>query len=126
MTRLMLEGRRVVGVATPAGPALCDTVVSTQNIWTRELACPMPVVPERHAVLALECAEAPYTSVMPVFKDLSSPGMGHGFKLSPTVGRVLAQEALSLPTDVALKPYSIERFADGSLLAGKYGEGAVS
>jgi sarcosine oxidase subunit beta len=51
---------------------------------------------------------------------------GHGFKLSPAVGKVLAQEALGLATDVSLKPYSIERFASGSLLVGKYGAGAVS
>ena len=220
VTKLLLEGRRVVGVATSAGDFWCDTVVSTQNIWTPELAdwikSPMPLVPERHAVLALECADAPYTSSMPVFKDLSSPGMlycrsyggrqmlvseglvgeklavsdaeqgdvpldyvaeigaqvarrfpayeaaglasswtgvydvtpdwnpvlgrlpdldglvvgygfsGHGFKLSPMVGRVLAQETLGLPTDVSLKPYSIERFSNGALLVGKYGLGAVS
>ena len=51
---------------------------------------------------------------------------GHGFKLSPGVGRVLAQEALGLPTDVALAPYSLERFRGGRLLRGKYGSGAVS
>ena len=51
---------------------------------------------------------------------------GHGFKLSPWVGRVLAQEALRLPTDVSLAPYSLERFSTGSLLTGKYGVGAVS
>ena len=220
VTKLILEGQRVVGVATTAGNILCDTVVSTQNIWTQELAGwigrSMPVVPERHAVLALECPAAPYTYSMPVFKDLSSPGMlycrsyggkqmlvsegmvgeklaasdaeqgdvpldyvaevgaqvagrfpayetaglasswtgvydvtpdwnpvlgrlpgleglvvgygfsGHGFKLSPTVGRVLAQETLRMKTDVALEPYSIERFDNGSLLVGKYGSGAVS
>jgi glycine/D-amino acid oxidase-like deaminating enzyme len=218
--RLVMEGSRVVGVATSAGAFACDTLVSTQNIWTTELGAwvhtGMPVVPERHAVLALECPAAPYTYAMPVFKDLSSPGMlycrsyggkqmlvsegmvgeklavldaeqgdvpldyvaeigaqvagrfpsyeeaglasswtgvydvtpdwnpvlgrlpgvdglvmgfgfsGHGFKLSPTVGLVLAQEALGLPTEVSLAPYSIERFANGSLLVGKYGFGAVS
>ncbi|WP_338759659.1 FAD-binding oxidoreductase [Massilia sp. METH4] len=51
---------------------------------------------------------------------------GHGFKLSPAVGKVLAQEALGLATDVPLAPYSIDRFATGSLLVGKYGAGAVS
>ena len=51
---------------------------------------------------------------------------GHGFKLSPAVGRVLAQEALGLRTDVSLAPYSLERFRTGRLLAGKYGAGAVS
>ena len=218
--RLVMEGARVVGVSTPAGDVACDTVVSTQNVWTRELGLwlghAMPVVPERHAVLALACEGAPYTHAMPVFKDLSSPGMlycrsyggrqmlvseglvgerlsgietaqgdvaldyvaevgaqvaarfpayaaaglasswtgvydvtpdwnpvlgrlpgveglvagfgfsGHGFKLSPTVGRVLAQEALGLATDVSLAPYSIERFASGNLLVGRYGSGAVS
>lgn len=51
---------------------------------------------------------------------------GHGFKLSPAVGRVLAQEALGLPTDVPLAPYALERFRSGRLLTGRYGAGAVS
>jgi sarcosine oxidase subunit beta len=51
---------------------------------------------------------------------------GHGFKLSPAVGRVLAQEALGLPTDVPLAPYALSRFARGALLRGRYGAGAVS
>jgi sarcosine oxidase subunit beta len=51
---------------------------------------------------------------------------GHGFKLSPGVGRVLAQEALGLATDVSLSPYALERFSTGQLLTGKYGLGAVS
>jgi sarcosine oxidase subunit beta len=51
---------------------------------------------------------------------------GHGFKLSPCIGRVLAQEALGLDTDVSLAPYSLERFRTGDLLTGKYGVGAVS
>lgn len=51
---------------------------------------------------------------------------GHGFKLSPAVGRVLAQSALGLPTDVSLLPYALERFREGRLLHGAYGQGAVS
>ena len=51
---------------------------------------------------------------------------GHGFKLSPAVGRVLAQQALRLPTDVSLAPYALERFRTGQLLTRKYGVGAVS
>jgi sarcosine oxidase subunit beta len=51
---------------------------------------------------------------------------GHGFKLSPGVGLVLAQEALGLPTDVSLAPYAHERFRRGNLLTGRYGLGAVS
>lgn len=217
---ILFEGNRVVGVSTSIGNFATSMVISTQNIWTPELAGwtgrSLPIMPERHAVLALECEAAKYTFSMPVFKDLASPGMlycrsyggsqmlvsegvvgeklnvadteqgdipmdyivdvgtqvaerfpdyetagiasswtgvydvtpdwnpvlgklpgieglvvgygfsGHGFKLSPTVGRVLAQEALGLPTDVSLKPYSIERFDTGELLTGKYGLGAVS
>jgi sarcosine oxidase subunit beta len=51
---------------------------------------------------------------------------GHGFKLSPAVGRLLAQSALGLPTDVPLAPYRFERFEEGALLVGRYGKGAVS
>ena len=50
---------------------------------------------------------------------------GHGFKLSPIVGRLVAQAALGMPTDIALAPYSIERFRRGRLLRGRYGTGAV-
>ena len=51
---------------------------------------------------------------------------GHGFKLSPAVGRLLAQEALGLPTDLSLVPYAPERFSQGRPLTGLYGSGAVS
>jgi glycine/D-amino acid oxidase-like deaminating enzyme len=51
---------------------------------------------------------------------------GHGFKLSPIVGRLVAQGALGLPTDVPLEPYALSRFAGGRLLQGRYGTGAVS
>jgi len=51
---------------------------------------------------------------------------GHGFKLSPAVGCVLAQAALGLPTDVSLAPYALARFAQGRPLVGRYGAGAVS
>lgn len=51
---------------------------------------------------------------------------GHGFKLSPAVGLVLAQSALGLATEVDIAPYALERFRTGGLLTGKYGLGAVS
>lgn len=51
---------------------------------------------------------------------------GHGFKLSPGIGKLLAQHALGLPTDVSLEPYALDRFAKGALLTGRYGLGAVS
>ncbi|HDR8925066.1 NAD(P)/FAD-dependent oxidoreductase [Burkholderia vietnamiensis] len=220
VNKVLIENGKVVGVSTDIGEFKTSMVISTQNIWTPELAGwtdrILPIMPERHAVLALECDTAKYSFSMPVFKDLASPGMlyyrsyggnqmlvsegvvgeklnsaeveqgdipmdyivdvgaqvaerfpayetagiasswtgvydvtpdwnpvlgklpgidglvvgygfsGHGFKLSPTVGLVLAQEALGLPTEVSLKPYSIERFATGELLTGKYGLGAVS
>ncbi|SIO72108.1 Glycine/D-amino acid oxidase [Burkholderia sp. GAS332] len=219
VTGVLREGRKVVGVETTAGQFSCGTLISTQNIWTPEIAgwlnVDLPVKPERHTVLALEC-DASYTFKMPAFKDLGSPGMlyyrsyggsqmlvsegvvgetlnapeteqgdisldyvgevgaqvaerfppyetaglasswtgvydvtpdwnpvlgsvadieglvvgfgfsGHGFKLSPGVGKILAQHALGLPTDVSLDPYALSRFASGALLVGKYGAGAVS
>ncbi len=51
---------------------------------------------------------------------------GHGFKLSPVVGRLVAQSALGLATDLPLAPYALSRFAGGRLLQGRYGTGAVS
>jgi sarcosine oxidase, subunit beta len=218
-TGLVWNGRRIVGVETTVGRINCGTLISTQNIWTSELAswvgARLPVHAERHAVLALEC-DAGYSSQMPVFKDLGSSGLlyyrsygghqmlvsegtagealesidteqaaisldyimdvgdqvvkrfppygtaglasswsgvydvtpdwnpvlgsiadyeglvvgfgfsGHGFKLSPSVGKLLAQCALEKSTDVSLQPYSIDRFANGTLLRGRYGSGAVS
>jgi sarcosine oxidase, subunit beta len=51
---------------------------------------------------------------------------GHGFKLSPMVGRIVAQSALGQVPDLPLAPYSIERFARGHLLVGGYGASVVS
>lgn len=217
--RLLLDGGKVAGVETSQGTFLSGTVISTQNIWATDIerwtGIASPVVPERHAVLALEAA-SPYTFEMPVYKDLGSPGMlycrsyggkqmlvsegivgetlsspdneqgdismdymvevgaqvaerfptyetagiasswtgvydvtpdwnpvlgrlpdvpglvvgygfsGHGFKLSPAVGRVLAQAALGIEAEIDIAPYSLERFRNGGLLTGKYGLGAVS
>jgi len=58
--------------------------------------------------------------------DVAYGFSGHGFKLSPIVGRLMAQQALGLPTDLPLAPYALERFASGRLLRGRYGAGAVS
>ena len=217
--QLLHEQGRVTGVDTSQGRFDSPVVVSTQNIWARDIerwtGIASPVNAERHTVLALQGPQ-PYTYRMPVYKDLGSPGMlycrsyggtqmlvsegiaghtlpapdneqgeismdhvvdvglqvadrfpsfdsaglaaswtgvydvtpdwnpvlgrlpdmqglvvgygfsGHGFKLSPGVGRVLAQEALGLPTDVPLAPYALERFRSGRLLTGRYGVGAVS
>ncbi|TAK76813.1 MAG: FAD-binding oxidoreductase [Aquabacterium sp.] len=220
--QLLLDNGKVAGVQTSQGRYTSNLVISTQNIWARDIerwtGIPTPVAAERHSVLALEAGpDAHYSFQMPVYKDLGSQGMlyfrsyggkqmlvsegivgetlpepdneqgdipldyivevaeqvaarfprydsagvasswtgvydvtpdwnpvlgrlgdvpglvvgygfsGHGFKLSPGIGRVLAQEALGQATDVPLTPYSLERFrAGGRLLTGKYGLGAVS
>jgi sarcosine oxidase subunit beta len=51
---------------------------------------------------------------------------GHGFKLSPIVGRLVAEAALGVAPDIDLSPYALSRFAHGRLLTGRYGAGAVS
>ena len=100
--RLLVEDGKVIGVDTSQGRFLSNTVISTQNIWARDIqrwtGIASPVVAERHSVLALEGPE-PYTFAMPVFKDLGSPGMlycrSYGGKQmlvsEGTVGETLAQ-----------------------------------
>ena len=51
---------------------------------------------------------------------------GHGFKLSPSVGQLLAQLAMGLTPELTLAPFALDRFARGALLTGRYGSGAVS
>lgn len=51
---------------------------------------------------------------------------GHGFKLAPAVGLLLAQAMLGRPGAVPIETYSLARFAQGRLLTGRYGAGAVS
>ena len=51
---------------------------------------------------------------------------GHGFKLSPAVGKCLAQTVLGQAPDVDIAPYRLGRFADGALLTGAYGIGSIS
>jgi sarcosine oxidase subunit beta len=58
--------------------------------------------------------------------DVAYGFSGHGFKLSPIVGRLMAQHVLGQPTDLPIEPYALERFSSGRLLTGRYGAGAVS
>jgi sarcosine oxidase subunit beta len=51
---------------------------------------------------------------------------GHGFKMSPMIGRMLAQSLLGQATDLPIHPYRITRYAEGEPLTGAYGGGAVS
>ncbi len=51
---------------------------------------------------------------------------GHGFKLAPSVGLLMAQAMLGRSGAVPIETYSMARFSAGRLLAGRYGAGAVS
>ena len=51
---------------------------------------------------------------------------GHGFKLAPAVGKVLAQTVLGETPDVNIAAYHHGRFDDGALLTGTYGIGSIS
>jgi glycine/D-amino acid oxidase-like deaminating enzyme len=51
---------------------------------------------------------------------------GHGFKLAPSIGLLLAQTMLGQPTAAPIDTWSITRFAGGRPLVGRYGAGAVS
>ena len=51
---------------------------------------------------------------------------GHGFKLAPAVGLVLAQQVLGQPTDVDIAAYALSRFAEDQPLVGAYGIGSIS
>ena len=51
---------------------------------------------------------------------------GHGFKLAPSVGLLMAQAMLGRSGVVPIETYSLARFSTGRLLAGRYGAGAVS
>lgn len=51
---------------------------------------------------------------------------GHGFKLAPMVGKVLAQKVLGLECDIDITPYRFSRFAEGKELVGTYGIGSIS
>jgi len=51
---------------------------------------------------------------------------GHGFKLAPALGMLLAQEILGQPQDIDLSGYDLGRFQRGELLTGVYGVGSIS
>ncbi|MDH3594008.1 MAG: FAD-binding oxidoreductase [Rhodospirillales bacterium] len=217
--RLLLDGGRVTGVATPRGELRAGIVVSALGPWTRGLTDPLgleiPLEISRHTVLTFK-GNAPYGRDLPVVKDLTTANKmyfrpatggvvlvgtgdhgdplaaaddmdenldddfillqggqlarrlagfeeavptaswvgayditpdwnpvlgpvsgiegltlaygfsGHGFKLAPALGKVLAQSVLGLAQDVDLAPYRLGRFAEGRLLTGAYGVGSIS
>ena len=133
--RQMLVGEGTAGV-TLAAPDIEQGEVSMDDVATLGAQ-----VAERFPSFETAGLAASWTGVYDVTPDWNPvlgplpqlPGLvvgygfsGHGFKLSPAVGRVLAQAALGLDTDVSLAPYALERFSAGRLLRGRYGSGAVS
>jgi sarcosine oxidase subunit beta len=51
---------------------------------------------------------------------------GHGFKLAPAVGLMLARTVLGETPEVDISGYGLGRFDDGALLTGAYGIGSIS
>ena len=51
---------------------------------------------------------------------------GHGFKMAPAVGKMLAKTVLGETPEIDITPYRLGRFADGALLTGAYGVGSIS
>ena len=51
---------------------------------------------------------------------------GHGFKLAPGIGYMLAKEMLGQKPEIDLHPYRFSRFDEGELLTGSYGIGSIS
>jgi len=51
---------------------------------------------------------------------------GHGFKLAPSIGQMMAQAVLGQPSALPIDTWSLARFASGRMLVGRYGAGAVS
>jgi sarcosine oxidase, subunit beta len=102
--QLLRENDRVVGVETSQGRITAPIVVSTQNIWAKDIerwtGIPTPVTAERHRVLALQ-GPAPYTYAMPVYKDLGSAGMLYARSYGGTqmlVSEGIAGETLAMPS----------------------------
>jgi len=218
VTGLLRESDRIVGVLTPEGPVHAPVTLSAINVWSRAVAAwagiDIPFAITAHQIFTL-AASVPYTSDLPVLKDLASPARrymrasgghlmvggghdgneaddpdradleadvdamvdeaaqaavrlpafadgrlvrswsglydttpywnpvlgkvpgveglqvafgfsGHGFKLSPMMGRMLAQSMLGLELDIPISPYRITRYAEDAPLIGNYGIGAVS
>ena len=51
---------------------------------------------------------------------------GHGFKLAPMIGKLLAQLLLDQPREIDISPYRLSRFSEGDLLQSSYGIGSIS
>lgn len=100
----------------------------------KQLAHRMPVFEQGQFV---ESWIGPY-DIMPDWNPVldAAPGIdglylafgfsGHGFKLAPMIGKLLAQLMLDQPRDIDISPYRLSRYAEGDLLTSSYGTGAIS
>jgi glycine/D-amino acid oxidase-like deaminating enzyme len=89
-----------------------------QAEWVASWAGPYDITPDWNPVLG------PLPGLDGLF--LAYGFSGHGFKLAPAVGRVVAQAVLGQQTDVDIQGYDISRFSKGQLLEGSYGIGSIS
>ncbi len=134
-------GRQMLVSEGTAGEPLAEPDTRPGEIPLERVAAIGEQVAQRFASFANAGLASSWTGVYDVTPDWNPvlgglpdvPGLvvgygfsGHGFKLSPAVGRALAQHALGLQTDVSLAPYAHERFRTGNVLRGRYGAGAVS
>jgi len=72
VTRILVEGGRIVGVETPSGTIACGIVVACAGQWTRALAAGIgvnvPLVPVEHQYLITEPIEG-VTPTLPTLRD---------------------------------------------------------
>jgi len=83
-----------------------------QGRWERGWSGPYDVTPDWHPILD-ESAEATGLYVAAGFS-------GHGFKLSPAVGRLMAEVLVSGKKPKELDMFSSNRFVEGKLVTGHY------
>lgn len=104
------------------------------GIQGKVLAHRMPAFEQREFI---ESWVGPY-DIMPDWNPVldAAPGLdglylafgfsGHGFKLAPMIGKLLAQLLLDQPREIDISPYRLSRFAEGDLLRSSYGIGSIS
>lgn len=80
--------------------------------WERGWSGPYDVTPDWHPILD-ESAEADGLYIAAGFS-------GHGFKLSPAIGKRMAQFIVEGKKPEELEPFSASRFSEGKALVGQY------
>lgn len=114
--RVLVEGGRVTGVATGAGPIHAPLVISALGPWTRSVTGPLgidiPLEVSRHIVLTFK-SEAPYGRDLPVVKDLTT---GNKMYFRPSSGGVVLVGTGDHGDPVASADDMDENVADGFVL----------